>query len=84
MEGLAQQLGKRIKALRQQRGMTQEQLLKSSVRPIKLTRSHLSQIEKGTLHMQMDTLEIVIQLLHVKPAKLFAGIQVEDIPTHIQ
>jgi XRE family transcriptional regulator, regulator of sulfur utilization len=59
--------GKRVKALRQKLGMTQEELAHRA----HLHRNYVSLLERGHRGISLDTILEVAKALGVKPAKLF-------------
>lgn len=67
MASLKQQFGKRLKALRSQKGMTQEQLADA----VDLTVESISNIERGIHAPKFDNLEKIAQILNVQVVSLF-------------
>jgi len=67
MSSLKQQFGKRLKALRRKRGMTQEQLADA----VGLTVESISNIERGIHAPKFDNLEKLALILDVQVISLF-------------
>lgn len=67
---LEEQLGARIRYLRQWKGLTQEDVSRES----KLRRSYLSQIERGRFSARIDTLYLIAKALRVSLAELFENL----------
>ena len=58
--------GQRLKEVRDQQGLTQEQLSAMlQVRGVDLTRSALAKIEVGQRHIYLDELRVLKEVLHV-------------------
>ncbi len=65
-------LGQNIRTLREQRGLTQEQLsAQLQVRGCDITRSCLAKIEAGQRHIYPDELRCVKEVLRVSFEELF-------------
>lgn len=60
-------VGNRIRALRKQRGMTQEQLAEKA----SLHYSYLSSMERGERNVSIESLEKVINALEINPMQIF-------------
>jgi len=60
-------LGKRIKELRKQRGLTQEQLSEK----MNINQRNLSKIECGNNFITSDTLSKILFAFEIEPAELF-------------
>src|SRR5215210_3567341 len=59
-------VGRRIKSLREETPLSQEELAKR----IKMTRNSITQIEKGTQGIQLDTLYAIAEVVRVHPCQL--------------
>lgn len=68
MMGIKKELGKKIKRMRQNRGMTQEQLAEA----VEVSQRTLSGIEIGENFVTADTLDKIINALDTTPEELFA------------
>lgn len=68
MPGAANQLGRKLRALRNAFGMTQEQLAEGADISLK----HLGEIERGRGNPTLTTLEALAKALHVTPSDLIA------------
>ncbi len=64
------ELGKRVQALRKQKGLTQEDLAEA----VGLGRSYLAEIESGRRNPSLDSLKIIALGLDVSLSKLLAGL----------
>jgi len=73
MSSLKQQFGKRLKTLRGQKGMTQEQLADA----VDLTVESISNIERGIHAPKFDNLEKLALILDVQIISLF---EFESVP----
>jgi transcriptional regulator with XRE-family HTH domain len=73
MPDFAEQIGLRIREVRHQKAITQDQLSRNA----RVTRAYLSQIENGKYWMRIDTLEAICRGLGVKPWELLQGIEIE-------
>jgi DNA-binding XRE family transcriptional regulator len=62
------QVGARIRALREAKGLTQEKFARS----VKMMRSNISRIEAGKHHPTLDTIERIAKALKVSLVELFA------------
>ncbi|TKI54813.1 helix-turn-helix domain-containing protein [Brevibacillus antibioticus] len=67
MAGLINQIGKQIRILRKNRGLTQEQLGEK----VKLPQSYIGGVERGEKNISIETLERFILALKVSPSELF-------------
>jgi len=67
MPSLKQQFGKRLKVLRSQNGMTQEQLADA----VGLTVESISNIERGIHAPKFDNLEKLARILNIQVVSLF-------------
>ncbi len=66
-------IGKNIRALREQKGMTQEQLsVKLQVKGCDVTRSALAKIEVGQRHLYVDELKLLKEILNVEYEEILA------------
>ncbi len=63
----SQKLGKHIKALRQEKGITQEQLAEL----LSISRTHMGHIEQGRKSPSLDLLEKIAKKLGVKVKDIF-------------
>lgn len=65
------QVGQRIRILREQKGMTQEQLsAKLQLEGCDITRSALAKIEVGQRHIYLDEIKLIKKLLGVEYSDL--------------
>ncbi len=71
MQALQQQVGKRIRQLREQKGISQEGLAAIC----SLHRTYIGLIERGERNLSISTVEVIAQGLGVAPSELFAGIE---------
>jgi len=71
-----QMVGEQIRKARRLRGMTQERLAEQSG----LSFSYISDVERGTRNISLESLGKIINALGVKPAQLFEDI--DEIPEH--
>lgn len=67
MTNIKKLLGKRIKYIRKQRGLTQEQLAEK----VGIGTPNISYIECGKFAPAIDTLEKIAKILHVEPYELY-------------
>lgn len=74
---IKQELGEKIKRLRKQRGLTQEQLAEM----VDISPRNLSNIEVGVSFVKAETLEKIIDSLNVSTEELFAN---EHIKTNLE
>lgn len=66
------QVGKNLRRIREQRGLTQEQVsAQFQVRGCDLTRSALAKIEVGQRHIYVDELVLFAQIYRVEYRELF-------------
>ncbi|MEK3884954.1 helix-turn-helix transcriptional regulator [Paenibacillus sp. PL2-23] len=65
-------VGEQIRRVRKLRGMTQEQLAEQSG----LSFSYVSDVERGTRNISLESLEKIINALGVRPNQLFEEIDV--------
>jgi len=68
---LAEQVGSKIKELRERRGMTQSSLAEAA----ELTSDEVSRIERGVREPRFGTLERLAAALNVAPGELFGSAQ---------
>lgn len=69
---IEQKVGKRIRALREQAGLTQEQVAAQlQVRGCDLTRSALAKIEAGQRHLYPDEILLLKEILHTSFDEIF-------------
>lgn len=73
MEFSYESLGKVIRRLRKERNLSQDVL--SGLADI--ARSHLSMIENGSIHANIETVWKISEALELKPSELFALIEEE-------
>ncbi|OME83099.1 hypothetical protein BK120_14965 [Paenibacillus sp. FSL A5-0031] len=73
MAELISQIGKQIRILRKNRGLTQEQLGER----VQLPQSYIGGVERGEKNISIETLERLIHALRVSPAELFGT----ELPT---
>lgn len=64
------EVGRRIKAIRQRKGITQDQFAELTG----LNRVHLYRLETGKQSMTLRTLKIIAETLEVRPRDLFGRI----------
>jgi len=64
---LINQIGKQIRILRKNRGLTQEQLGEK----VQLPQSYIGSVERGEKNISIETLERLIHALRVSPAEIF-------------
>lgn len=64
---LINQIGRKIRILRKNRGLTQEQLGEK----VQLPQSYIGSVERGEKNISMETLERLIHALRVSPAEVF-------------
>lgn len=67
MQKLLTIVGERIRYLRKNRGLTQEQLGEK----VDLPQSYIGGIERGQKNISMETLERIIKALEVEPSVIF-------------
>lgn len=70
MPKIHDKLGKRVQALRKQKGMTQEGLATA----VGLNRSYIAEIELGRRNPSLDSLKTIADGLQVPLSKLLAGL----------
>ncbi|MUG67289.1 HTH-type transcriptional regulator sinR [Chlamydia abortus] len=73
-----QMVGEQIRRIRKLRGMTQEQLAEQSG----LSFSYISDVERGTRNISLESLGKIISALGVKPAQLFEDI--DEVTVHFE
>ncbi|MGG2201395.1 MULTISPECIES: helix-turn-helix domain-containing protein [Paenibacillus] len=69
-------VGEQIRKIRKLKGMTQERLAER----FGLSFSYISDVERGTSNISLESLGKIISALGVKPAQLFEDI--EELPMH--
>lgn len=75
MQGLQQQIGKRIRTLREQKGISQEALADIC----NLHRTYVGLIERGKRNLSLKALEVIAQGLGVSISDLTAGLERTDL-----
>lgn len=70
-------LGGRVRALRQERGLSQERLAHEAG----LHRTYISQVERGDRNVAVLNLLRLSRALQVDPARLVAGLEADPPPT---
>lgn len=75
--GIKQLLGKKIKRVRQQRGLTQEQLSEKA----DISLRALGGIERGVNFLTAETLDKIIEVLNITPSELFNVEHLKDTET---
>ena len=73
IEGLYETIGKTIRDQRKQKKLTQEVLSGLSG----IARTHLTMIENGTIHANIETIWKMAQALGVQPSALFAQVELD-------
>ncbi|HEX4134607.1 MAG TPA: helix-turn-helix transcriptional regulator [Bryobacteraceae bacterium] len=73
---LQQQVGLRLRALREQRGLSQEALAAACA----LHRTYIGLIERGERSLSIPTIEVIASALGVSPAQLFEQTDIDPIP----
>lgn len=69
---IEQKIGRRIRALREQAGLTQEQVAAQlQVRGCDITRSALAKIEVGQRHLYPDEILLLKDILHTSFEEIF-------------
>src|SRR5579862_8835365 len=71
MQALQQQIGKRVRQLREKKGLSQEALAGIC----SLHRTYIGLIERGERNLSLSTVETVAHGLDVQPSELFAGLE---------
>jgi transcriptional regulator with XRE-family HTH domain len=71
MQALQQQIGKRVRQLREKRGLSQEALAAIC----NLHRTYIGLIERGERNLSVSTVEVVARGLEVPASELFTGIE---------
>ncbi|UKS29992.1 helix-turn-helix domain-containing protein [Paenibacillus sp. HWE-109] len=69
MSKLSKHVGIKIRNLRKNRGLTQEQLGEL----VDLPQSYIGGIERGEKNISLETLERIVRTLRVDPSNLFSG-----------
>ena len=69
--GFVQQFGERVRELRVERSMSQEDLAEAA----QLHRTHISLIERGMRSARLETIESLARALHVQPSELLPTIR---------
>lgn len=72
-------LGAKVRPLRNERGLTQEQVALETG----LHLSFVSDIERGKRNISIETLLKLAQALHVTPALLLDGVELDDPAAHL-
>lgn len=67
MENLQQSLGKRIRQIRKERGLTQEDF----ARRIGIDYKHLGSIERGNENVTIQTIEKICRAIDITPSEIF-------------
>jgi transcriptional regulator with XRE-family HTH domain len=70
LQDIEVEVGRRIKAIRQRKGITQDQFAELTG----LNRVHLYRLETGKQSMTLRTLKIIAETLEVRPRDLFGRI----------
>jgi transcriptional regulator with XRE-family HTH domain len=70
LQDIEVEVGRRIKAIRQRKGITQDQFAELTG----LNRVHLYRLETGQQSMTLRTLKIIAETLEVRPRDLFGRI----------
>jgi transcriptional regulator with XRE-family HTH domain len=76
MQALHKQIGRRIRELREKKGLSQEAL----AGVCNLHRTYIGLIERGERNLSISTVEVIAQGLAIPPSDLFAGIEVSAAP----
>ncbi len=71
MQALQQQIGKRVRQLRENKGLSQEALAAIC----NLHRTYIGLIERGERNLSVSTVEVVARGLEVPASELFTGIE---------
>lgn len=71
----AEKVGERVRTLRISQGLRQEDLAARS----RITRTHLSRIERGQVNMRMDNLEAICEGLSVQPDEIMRGVKISGV-----
>ncbi|SFM48072.1 Helix-turn-helix [Paenibacillus sp. 1_12] len=69
MSKLSKHVGVKVRNLRKNRGLTQEQLGEL----VELPQSYIGGIERGEKNISLETLERIVETLRVEPSDLFSG-----------
>ncbi|QNK57446.1 helix-turn-helix domain-containing protein [Paenibacillus sp. PAMC21692] len=77
--GMKEAVGEQIRKARKVKGMTQERLAELSG----LSFSYISDVERGTRNISLESLEKIVTALNIKPAQLFADIDEAVHPNDI-
>jgi len=77
MHGLQKQVGLRLRALREEKGLSQEALAAAC----NLHRTYIGLIERGERSLSIPTVEIIAKALEVPPSRLFEGTEARAVPT---
>lgn len=78
MASFIQKVGEQVWKLRKLKGLTQEQLAERSG----LSFSYISDVERGTRNISLESLGKIIQALGVKPVQLFEDL--DRLPAHFK
>jgi len=68
---LMNQIGKQVRILRKNRGLTQAELGEK----VELPQSYIGSIERGEKNISLETMERLIDALRITPAELFGTVQ---------
>ncbi|MFD0713328.1 helix-turn-helix domain-containing protein [Paenibacillus sp. GCM10027626] len=71
---LLQLIGERIRQIRKEKGLTQEELAEKAG----INASYMGTVERGDRNISIETLEKIIQGLDITPTDLFQFHQIED------
>ena len=80
MRDIQKQVGKRVRELREQKGISQEAL--ASI--CSLHRTYVGLIERGERNLSLSTVAVIADGLGVPPAELFAGLDSKPAVQRIQ
>lgn len=75
MAKFIQKVGEQVRKIRKLKGLTQEQLAERSG----LSFSYISDVERGTRNISLESLGKIIQALGVKPVQLFEDLDILPI-----
>lgn len=74
MLNITKLVGERVRYLRKNRGLTQEQLGEI----VQLPQSYIGGIERGEKNISLETLERIIEALDVHPKEMFENFEIQD------